>query len=109
MPLRVEGEVAGCVTIAFHDQRPLRTADRTFFEVLASHAAEALRRTRLWSVLRDVNETREAMIRSSPAGIVLTDHDGTVQVWNPAATHIPGLPRRRRHWTSHAHHARDHR
>jgi PAS domain S-box-containing protein len=40
--------------------------------------------------LREANEVREAVIRSSPLAIWAVDLDGTVRLWNPAAQEIFG-------------------
>lgn len=92
LPLVIEGRTIGCVTFSFHDEDRLTPDEQTYFEVLASHTAEALRRSRLYTQLRDVSETRAAMIQASPAAIMLTDAKGVVQAWNPAAEHIFGWP-----------------
>ena len=90
LPLVIEGQVAGCFNLTFHDERRLTHDERTYLEVLASHTAEALRRARLYAALRDASETREAMIQASPAAIMLLDGDGVVRSWNPAAERVFG-------------------
>jgi PAS domain S-box-containing protein len=90
LPLVSEGRATGCVSFTFHDERRLTSDERTYLEMLASHAAEALRRARLYAELRDTNETQQAMIRSSPAAILLLDEAGTVHAWNPGAERVYG-------------------
>jgi PAS domain S-box-containing protein len=92
MPFVVEGKGAGCLSFAFQDERRLLPSERTYLEVLASHSAEAFRRTRLWTQLHDVSETREAMFQASPAGIILVDAAGVVHALNPAAQRLFGWP-----------------
>ncbi|HUS29848.1 MAG TPA: PAS domain-containing protein [Kofleriaceae bacterium] len=91
LPLAFEGRVAGCINFSFHDERRLTADERTYLELLASHGAEALRRAKVASELREVSETREAMIHASPAAIAVTDGDAIVRVWNPAAETILGV------------------
>lgn len=90
LPIRAEGQIIGCLGFAFHDERRVTPDERTFLEALASHAAEALQRARLYAELKDVSETREAMIQASPAAIMLIDEQGVVRAWNPAAERIFG-------------------
>ena len=92
MPFFVEGLATGCLSFVFHDERRLTAAERTYLEVLASHSAEAFRRAHLWTELRDVSDTREAMIQASPAAIVLLGTGGIVHTWNRAAEQIFGWP-----------------
>ena len=85
LPLLIEGRVVGCINIAFREDRAFTAEERTYLELLASHGAEALRRARVVSELRDVSETQAALIQASPAAITLVDEHGTVLLWNAAA------------------------
>jgi len=89
-PIAIGDEVVGCLMFAFGDDHRVTTVDRTYLEVLASHAADAIRRARLYAELRDIGETREATIQASPAAITVLDRHGVVQTWNPAAERIFG-------------------
>ncbi|HEY5927975.1 MAG TPA: PAS domain-containing protein [Kofleriaceae bacterium] len=91
LPLVIEGRVIGCLNFSFYDGRRLSNEERTYFEVLALHGAEALRRANIYAELRDVSETRAAMIQASPAAIMLLDSHSIVHAWNAAAERIFGI------------------
>jgi PAS domain S-box-containing protein len=88
LPIMIEGTVIGCISFGFYDGRTLTPEERTYLEVLALHGAEALRRASIYAELRDVSETRAAMIQASPAAIMLLDAQGVVNAWNAAAERI---------------------
>ncbi|HEY5946654.1 MAG TPA: PAS domain-containing protein, partial [Kofleriaceae bacterium] len=90
LPLVIEGNVIGCLNFSFYDGRQLTNEERTYLEVLALHGAEALRRANMYGELRDVSETRAAMIQASPAAIMLLDSHCIVHAWNAAAERIFG-------------------
>ncbi|MEQ1501789.1 MAG: PAS domain-containing protein, partial [Myxococcota bacterium] len=92
LPLVIEGVSVGCVNFTVHDEQRLTPDERTYLEVLASHAAEAVRRARLYAEVRDASEAREALIGASPAAIVVLDEGGVVRTWNPAAERIFARP-----------------
>jgi PAS domain S-box-containing protein len=91
LPLVIEGAVIGCQLFGFYDGRDLSNEERTLLEVLARHGSEALRRANLYAELRDVSETRAAMIQASPAAIMLLDEHAIVHAWNTAAERIFGV------------------
>ncbi len=90
LPIVVGGDTRGALAFEFHDERRLTVVERTYMEVLAAHAGHALQRVWLHFELREALETRQAMIQSSPAAIMLLDADGVVQSWNAAAEQMFG-------------------
>lgn len=67
----------------------LVVAIRTMVETIKNHLSE---RTRAEEALRKTSRTLQALIEASPLAIVVTDEEGTVRVWNPAAVRIFGWP-----------------
>jgi PAS domain S-box-containing protein len=67
----------------------LVVAIRTMVETIKNHLSE---RTRAEEALRETSRTLQALIEASPLAIVVTDEEGTVRVWNPAAERIFGWP-----------------
>jgi two-component system, OmpR family, phosphate regulon sensor histidine kinase PhoR len=89
----------GVVGVArLHDER-FDEAEAALLEAVAASIAHALERLRLAEELdrlyRQAHEQAQAarVIGSIADGVVLVDDAGNVQLWNPAAEAITGLPR----------------
>jgi PAS domain S-box-containing protein len=100
LPLINEGRAIGGIALSFSHARNFVADERTFMGVLASVCAQAIDRSRLLeqersatASLAETNRTLNAVIHASPAAIIISDLQGVIQLWNPAAERIFG-------WTS---------
>ena len=89
----------GVVGVArLHDER-FDESESALLEAIAASIAHALERLRLADerdrLYREAHERAQAarVIGSIADGVVLVDDGGVVQLWNPAAEAITGLPR----------------
>jgi PAS domain S-box-containing protein len=93
------GSVRGVVGVArLHDER-FDEAEAALLEAVSASIAHALERLRLSEerdrLYREAREQAQAarVLGSIGDGVVLVDDAGVVQLWNPAAEAITGLPR----------------
>ena len=97
LPLLVEKTAYGAMAVTFYRDRPVEEWERRFATLVADHCALALARARAFTELAssaaqldESNRTLAAVIAATPVAVLLLDLDGTVQLWNDAATHIFG-------------------
>ncbi|HEY5946094.1 MAG TPA: GAF domain-containing protein [Kofleriaceae bacterium] len=97
LPLVSEGRAIGGLAFAFPYAREFVADERTFLGVLASQCAQAIDRSQLLeqeraasAALAETNRTLNAVIHASPAAIIISDLDGVIRLWNPAAERIFG-------------------
>ena len=83
IPLEVEGRVLGVLSYSYEGARQFEELERSFVQLFAQHAAQALARAALFDKQVETRATLEAIIEASPAAISLLDQDGTVHLWNP--------------------------
>jgi len=97
LPLVSEGRALGGLVFTFRHAHDFIADERTFLEVLASQCAQAIDRARLLeqeraasAALAESNRTLNTVIHASPAAIVISELDGVIRLWNPAAERIFG-------------------
>jgi PAS domain S-box-containing protein len=97
LPLINEGRAVGGLALSFPYARVFVGDERTFMGVLASVCAQAIDRSRLLeqerfstAALAETNRTLNAVIHASPAAIIISDLQGVIRLWNPAADRIFG-------------------
>ena len=90
LPLSTGAGAMGALVFAWPEAHTFEAGERRFLVMLAHHTAQALLRAQLLERLRSSSETLAAVVRASPAAVILLDLDGTVRMWNPAAARIYG-------------------
>jgi PAS domain S-box-containing protein len=97
LPLISEGRAIGGLAFAFPHAHAFVADERTFVSLLASQCAQAIDRSRLLeqervatAALAETNRTLNAVINASPASIIITDLQGVIRLWNPAAERMFG-------------------
>ncbi|MER3486208.1 MAG: hypothetical protein C4345_09780, partial [Chloroflexota bacterium] len=100
LPLLIEGQPIGALSIVFPDDRPLSTEERDFFLTLADVCAQALERARLYEAERQARQAAQAaqeryrvLFEGAGDAIVVTDLSGAYLDANPAAQRLLGYPR----------------
>jgi len=104
-PLKVRDKVIGCFTTARFDAgRPFRPADLDLLRLFAQQAAVAMENARLFEQsqreierrveadkqLRHSREYYKALFMNNPEAVVVTDVEGNITSWNPAAETLFG-------------------
>jgi PAS domain S-box-containing protein len=91
VPMVVEHEVVGTLLAGAFASRDFSRDDASLLRLAADRAAIAIENARLY---REAEERgRAARVLGSVAdGVFLVDDKGTVQLWNPAAEAITGVP-----------------
>jgi PAS domain S-box-containing protein len=90
VPLLIEERALGVLAMSFADTRTFQEAERVFALAVAQQCAQALERALLYQALERARQQIAAIIAASPLAILLLDGEGTVGLWNPAATSIFG-------------------
>lgn len=89
-PVVLDGQVEGALTFA--SVRPLKR-DRQLQDIMAElgkQLGQFIARKRAEERLRDTTQTLQAVVQASPVAISISDLDGNVRLWNPAAERIFG-------------------
>ncbi len=90
VPVRSAQDVIGILSVQSYTYGRYSEADLQTLQRIADAVAPALERAFAEEALRQTNEMLTALVRSSPAAIVVLDRDASVQMWNPAAERIFG-------------------
>jgi len=97
LPLVSEGRAIGGFAFVFPHAHVFLPDERTFLEVIANQCAQAIDRAQLLAqeqatsaAYAETNRTLNAIIHASPAAIIMTELDGVIRLWNPAAERIFG-------------------
>jgi PAS domain S-box-containing protein len=100
LPLLIEGQPTGALSIVFPDDRTISTEERDFFLALADVCAQALERARLYEAERQARQAAQAaqeryrvLFEGAGDAIVVTDLAGAYLDANPAAQRLLGYPR----------------
>ncbi len=90
VPLILRDRVVGVLS-AQHTQPAAYTPEQvSLFEMLATQAAIAIDHAQLYEMAQREKHYLEALIASTPGGIVVIDPEGRVKRWSPAAERIFG-------------------
>ncbi len=100
LPLLIEGQPIGALSIVFPEDRAIPTEERDFFLTLADVCAQALERARLYEAERqarqaaqEAQERYRVLFEGAGDAIVVTDLSGAYLDANPAAQRLLGYPR----------------
>lgn len=66
---------------------PVTLEARTGWQAMVQDITE---RKRADEAIREINETLQALVQASPAGIITLNHEGRIKLWNPAAERMFG-------------------
>jgi PAS domain S-box-containing protein len=93
----IRGERTRFGVICAYPTRPraFTRTDATFIRGIANVVGAAIARRRSEEELRTTSETLSTLIAAAPVGVAVLDVDGRVQVWNPAAETLFGVPTQR--------------
>jgi PAS domain S-box-containing protein len=91
IPMAVEGRIIGVLVAGALGPRDFSSDDRSLLGVAADRAAIAIENARLY---REAEERGQAarVLGYVADGVFLVDVKGVVQLWNPAAEAITGIP-----------------
>jgi PAS domain S-box-containing protein len=90
VPVRSAQDVIGILSVQSYTYDRYSEADLQTLQRIADAVAPALERAFAEEALRQTNEMLTALVRSSPAAIVVLDRNACVTMWNPAAERIFG-------------------
>ncbi len=90
-PLLVSGRVVGAINIADANlDRRFTPDDVRRLELFAQQAAITIENARLFAEVESQKQYSESLVLNSPVAIVVTDMEGKVTSWNPAAEKLFG-------------------
>ena len=91
VPMMVEGKVVGVLVAGALTPRDFSRDDKSLLELAADRAAIVIENARLY---REAEERGQAarVLGYVADGVFLVDSKGTLQLWNPAAEAITGVP-----------------
>jgi PAS domain S-box-containing protein len=91
--LHPRGALIGVLSAYCRRRRPWTEAEVSALESFASTAAIAIRNAELYQGIKRERDTIETLLASIAEGIVATDGNGRVTLWNSAAESITGVTR----------------
>jgi PAS domain S-box-containing protein len=92
VPLDADDRRVGVIVLAARRRGAFSTSDLVLLTPLASALAVALRNAEHLGRLVEETNKLKAVVDQSSDGIVVLDHDGRVQLWNPAMARLSGTP-----------------
>ncbi len=93
LPLRQESAFVGALWVGYPSPRSFGNAEINFLTTLAGQAAVAVANARLFQTAERGRERLQAILTSTPDGVLVTDRVGRLIQINPAAEHVLGLER----------------
>ena len=91
VPMMVEGKLVGVLVAGAQAPRDFSRDDKSLLELAADRAAIVIENARLY---REAEERGQAarVLAYVADGVILVDSKGALQLWNPAAEAITGVP-----------------
>jgi PAS domain S-box-containing protein len=90
--LAADGAVGAVISVYGAGERAWRPDEVDALRAVAASASAALANARLYQHVALENERNDAILAAIADGIVATDRDGRVVLWNAAAERITGVP-----------------
>jgi PAS domain S-box-containing protein len=91
IPLRSENNFYGILWLAFREEHTFEDEEMTFLTTLAGQAAIAANNARLFADAEEGRRKLEAVLESTPDGMIVTDTQGHITLMNPAAEEYLGV------------------
>ncbi len=86
------GGIRGVLSVYTAEPRPWRPDEVQALAALAAMASSALSNAELYQSVAEEKERSEAILGNIADGIVATDREGRIVLWNSMAEHITGVP-----------------
>jgi PAS domain S-box-containing protein len=90
VPLLVQGEPMGAVTVARSGARPFSDDDIGLLETFCAHAAVAIRNAELYDRIAESEAKYRVLVENAQVAIVAVDRNRRVIFWNHGAEHLYG-------------------